>query len=193
MSLLRAFIAVDLPPHIQHAIQDKTARLRQSLDSSLVRWVPVHNLHLTLKFLGDTSPVNIQFLQQLLTHETDLHPAFDIRIGNIGSFPNSRRPRVIWVGLSAPAVLESLQHEIESATARLGYAPEERSFSPHLTIGRVHQNLSAANLQRIRTTLEAETVGEIGIARIDSVHLYKSDLQLGGSIYTRIFSALLKK
>jgi 2'-5' RNA ligase len=192
MSLLRTFIAVDLPPHIQDAIQDKTARLRQSLDSSHVRWIPSHNLHLTLKFLGDTSPANVQFLQQMLTREADSYPSFDIQIENIGSFPNSRRPRVIWVGLKAPAVLASLQREIESATARLGYDPEERPFSPHLTIGRVRQNLPAAGIQMIYAALEAGKVGDIGTARIYSINIYKRDLNPGGSIYTRMFSAPLK-
>jgi 2'-5' RNA ligase len=173
------------------AIQDRTARLRQSLDSSLVRWVPAHNLHLTLKFLGDTSPANIPFLQQMLTREAELHPVFDIRMGNIGSFPNSKRPRVIWIGLNAPAALASLQHSIESAAARLGYVPEDRPFSPHLTIGRVRQNLAPADLQRIRAELDAARIGELGTVRIDSVHLYKSDLQPGGSVYTRLFSAPL--
>src|SRR5512147_2569284 len=137
MGLLRAFIAVELPVFLQESIQQNTARLRQALNSSLVRWTPAHNIHLTLKFLGDVSPANITLLCEMLTREAEPHPAFDMSIAGLGSFPTSRRPRVIWLGLRAPAVLESLQHGIESAAARLGYASEERPFSPHLTIGRV--------------------------------------------------------
>jgi 2'-5' RNA ligase len=193
MSLLRAFFAVELPVSIQDTIQQQTARLRQVLDSSLVRWTPPHNIHLTLKFLGDVSPANLELLCEMLTREADQFPAFDMRIADLGSFPTSRRPRVIWVGLYAPAVLESLQRGIESAAARLGYAPEDRPFSPHLTIGRVRQDLSPQDLHKIRMGLEAMKVGELGIARVDCAHLYRSDLKPGGSVYTKLYSAPLRK
>jgi 2'-5' RNA ligase len=191
MTLLRAFIAIQIPADIQDAIQEQTSDLRRALGASLIRWVPIQNIHLTLKFLGDTSPANIELLTQMLAQEADQYPPFDIRVSGIGSFPTSRRPRVIWVGLQAPAVLASLQHGIESASARLGYAPEDRAFSPHLTIGRVKQNVSQAEMLKIRSALEGAKVGDLGSARIDSVHLYKSDLQPGGSVYTRLFSARL--
>jgi len=193
MSLLRTFIAIEIPVPIQNAIQRQTATLHKALDSSLVRWVSTHNIHLTLKFLGDVSPANIEMLMQMLIQEAEQQPEFDIHVSGIGSFPTSRRPRVIWVGLHAPAVLETLQRNIDSSAGRLGYAPEERPFSPHLTIGRVRQNLSTASLQKIRNVLEGTQVGDLGSAKIDSVHLFKSDLQPGGSVYTRLFSAPLGK
>ncbi len=193
MSLLRVFIAIELPVSIQNAIQQQTASLQHALDSSLVRWVPSHNIHLTLKFLGDVSPTNIELLTQMLQYEADQQTAFDLKVSGIGSFPTSRRPRIIWIGLHAPAVLDSLQRSIDSAVARLGYATEERPFSPHLTIGRVRQNLSSAGLQKIRNTLDATKIGDLGSAKVDSVHLFKSDLQPGGSVYTRLFSAPLRK
>jgi 2'-5' RNA ligase len=112
-----------------------------------------------------------------------------MRVEGIGSFPNSRRPRVIWVGLHAPAALESLQRGIESASARLGYTPEEKGFSPHLTIGRVKQNLSALEIQHIRAGLEEIKIGLLGTVHVDAAHLFKSDLQPAGSVYTRLFSA----
>jgi RNA 2',3'-cyclic 3'-phosphodiesterase len=193
MSLQRAFIAIELPVLVQDAIQNQTDSLRDALDSSLVRWVASHNVHLTLKFLGDVSPANIELLKQMLKREADQHPPFEMRISGIGSFPTSRRPRVIWVGFNAPAILESLQRGIESAAARLGYEAEERAFSPHLTIGRVRQNLPSTGLQRIRAALEETTVSDLGIIKIDSVHLYKSDLQPAGPIYTNLFTASLNK
>ena len=193
MSLLRAFIAVELPSSIQNAIQEQTTPLRRMLDSSLVRWTPAHNIHLTLKFLGDVSAANLELLCEMLTREAGQHSPFDMRIADLGSFPSSRRPRVIWVGLHAPAVLESLQRGVESAAARLGYAPEDRSFSPHLTVGRVRQNLSTKDSQKIRTALESTKLGELGITRVDCAYLFKSDLHPSGSVYTRLFSAPLKK
>jgi len=191
MSLLRAFIAVEIPPEIQNAIYRETADLRRALSPSLIRWVPQENLHLTLKFLGDISPSNVDILSQMLTAEAALFPCFSMQMSGLGSFPSPRRPRVIWIGIQAPAVLASLQYGIESASARLGYASEERHFSPHLTIGRVKQNVSGVEQQKVRQALEATHVGDLGTAQVEAVYLYKSDLKPTGSVYTRLYSAPL--
>ncbi len=189
MSLLRAFIAVEIPSSLQHTIQESTASLRNTLSDDLMRWMPPQNVHLTLKFLGDVSSSSLDLIKQMLTAEAAQHQCFEMQAKGIGSFPNSRRPRVIWIGLQAPAALESLQRGIESASARLGYAADEKSFSPHLTIGRVKQNLSAPEIQRIRSALEETNIGLLGVVHIDAVQLFKSDLQPSGSVYTRLFSA----
>ena len=193
MSLLRAFIAVEIPPEIHQAIEHETASIRAALNASLVRWVPVDNIHLTLKFLGDVSPANVEMLSQMLNVEVSQHAIFAIKFGGLGAFPNPKRPRVIWVGIQAPAELEALQHGIEAAAATLGYPDEKRSFSPHLTIGRVKQNLDAAGTQKIRAVLEGTQVGALGTAQVTAVHLFKSDLKPTGAVYTRLFSAPLRK
>jgi 2'-5' RNA ligase len=193
MSLLRAFIAVEIPPEIHKAIESKTAPLRAALDSSLVRWVTTSNIHLTLKFLGDVSPANVEMLSQMLSVEVSQHTTFALKFGGLGAFPNPRRPRVIWIGIQAPVGLEALQHGIEAATATLGYPSEERPFSPHLTIGRVKQNTGGADIQKIRAALEETQVGSLGTAQVSAVHLFKSDLKPTGAIYMRLFSAPLKK
>ena len=191
MTLQRTFIALEFPSDLQNAIEKETARLRELISSACVRWVPVHNIHLTLKFLGDSSPATIEMLKQLLSQEALTHPPFEISIRDLGVFPNSRRPRVIWIGLVAPQMLGSLQHAVDAGAARLGYEPETRPFSPHLTIGRVRENLSTAELQTIRSGLDGCKVGSIGSARIESVHLFKSELHRDGSVYTKLFSAQL--
>jgi RNA 2',3'-cyclic 3'-phosphodiesterase len=191
MSLLRTFIAVDIPPSIQTDIQQKTGALCRAIDSSLVRWVSPRNLHLTLKFLGDVSPANVNLLTQMLRAEADSCPAFDIHLNGLGSFPSPKRPRIIYIGIQAPAELEALARGIESACARLGYESEARGFSPHLTIGRVRQNVSSSEQQKIRMALEETKIDSLGTARVDSVHLYKSDLKPSGPVYTRLYSAPL--
>ena len=195
MSLLRAFIAFEIPPKVQEDIYRVTSNLRRGT-GSLIRWVPSENMHLTLKFLGDISPANVEFLTQMIRTEADAYNCFEISLTGLGSFPSSKRPRVIYIGIQAPAELESLQHAIETTTRRLGYASDPntgRSFSPHLTIGRVKQNISAADQQQIRRALEATKIDSLGTARVDSVHLYKSDLKPTGSVYTKLFSAPLKQ
>ena len=192
MSLLRAFIAIEIPPEIHKAIESKTAPLRAALDSSVVRWVTTNNIHLTLKFLGDISPANVDMLSQMLSVEVSQHSIFELKFGGLGAFPNPKRPRVVWIGIQAPAGLEALQHGIEAATATLGYPSEERPFSPHLTIGRVKQTARSADMQKIRTALEETKVGMLGSAQVTAVHLFKSDLKPTGAAYTRLFSAPLK-
>jgi 2'-5' RNA ligase len=191
MSLVRAFVAVEIPSPIQIAIDDQTSGLRKSADASLVRWVKPGSVHLTLKFLGDVSTTNLPFVTQMLTAEAGQVEAFDFQVGKLGCFPNTRRPRVIWIGIQAPPVLETLQHGVESGARRLGYESEERGFSPHLTIGRVRQHLPPADLQRIQLALESAHVGQLGKVDVKTVHLIKSDLGPGGSVYTKLFSAPL--
>jgi 2'-5' RNA ligase len=193
MSVLRAFIAIELPAHVCDAIQKQTVRLRQTLGNDLIRLVPTQNMHLTLKFLGDTTTSYLDFLKQLLIREAESHPQFDLQLGGLGAFPTSRRPRLLWIGIHAPADLVSLQRGIEAGASRLGYEQEERPFSPHLTIGRVRQNVSPPELQKVRAALDTIQLGNIGTARVNSIHLFKSDLQPGGSIYTKLFSAPLSK
>jgi RNA 2',3'-cyclic 3'-phosphodiesterase len=192
MGLLRTFIAVDIPSHIQQLIQQRIEPLRKSLGAALVRWVAPESVHLTLKFLGDVAPANIQMLSQMLGAEADVVHAFDIHVNGLGCFPSRKRPRVLFIGIQAPAELEALYRGIDSACARLGYESDQRDFAPHLSIGRVRQDIPVAGQQQIRAALEASVIDALGTARVDSVHLYKSDLKPGGSVYTKLFSAPLK-
>jgi 2'-5' RNA ligase len=192
MSLLRAFIAVEIPIAIRQAVCEAIYDLQKGI-GSLVRWVPIDNMHLTLKFLGDISPSNVDMLTQMIRSEVDLYNCFEIQFHGLGSFPSLKRPRVIYIGIQAPASLIALHRGIESASRRLGYESEERGFSPHLTIGRVKQNVTATEQQKIRRALEGAKIDSLGTARVDSVHLFKSDLKPTGSIYTRLDSAPLKK
>jgi 2'-5' RNA ligase len=192
MSVLRAFIAIELPKETQTAIQEQTVRLRGSLGEDLIRWVPMSNIHLNLKFLGDVVDTHVDFLKQMLAHEVESFSGFEIQIGGLGSFPTSKRPRVLWIGLHAPAALASIQRNVESGSMRLGYQKEERPFRPHLTIGRVRQDLSSNDLRKITLGLESQQLGNIATGRVDSVHLFKSELKPTGPIYTKLFSAKLK-
>lgn len=192
MSLLRAFIAVEIPHEIQQNVHKGIEPIRKEIDG-LVRWVPAENMHLTLKFLGDASSSNVEFLIQMLRAEAEHVDCFSLHLAGLGCFPSPKRPRVIYIGIQAPAGLDALQRGIESASRRLGYEAEERPFSPHLTLGRVKQNSSAADQQQIRRCIEGTQVDVLGTARVDSVHLFKSELKPSGSVYTRLYSAPLKK
>jgi len=164
MSLLRTFIAVEIPSHVQKKIQQETEPLRKAIGASLVRWVSIQNVHLTLKFLGDVSPASVDTLTQMLRVEADSCPELDMQISGLGSFPSLRRPRVLFIGIQAPAELEALYRGIESACARFGYESEGRGFSPHLTIGRIKQDASASDQQKVRHALAETKIDSLGIA-----------------------------
>src|SRR5215213_6745918 len=112
MSVLRAFIAIELPAELQQKIHKATANFRRGIDS-LVRWTAAENMHLTLKFLGDVSQPNMAFLIQMLRTQADLVNPFAIQLAGLGTFPSPKRPRVIYIGIQAPAALGALHREIE--------------------------------------------------------------------------------
>ena len=189
MSMLRAFIALELPGGLQKVISQVIERLQAKAGKTSVRWVPAANIHLTLKFLGDVAPTGLGLIEEAMMSEASLHNDIRMEAGGLGAFPNLKRPRVIWMGVDAPPELASLQHGIDSATARLGYASESRSFSPHLTLGRVRENASSSELSVITSALQEVKFTSPEPFVVDAVHLFKSDLQPSGSVYTRLFSA----
>ena len=191
--VIRAFIAIDLSVEIEHQLYELEENFKAQLKNIAIRWVPVSNIHLTLKFLGDVSISNLNILTDMIQAEISNHHQFDISVGGSGAFPNIRQPRVIWVGVEAPPELDAIQNGIETATSRLGYVREDRSFSPHLTIGRVPRNVVTQDVKVISNVLEKTRVGFLGATCVEEVFLYKSDLRPTGAVYSRVFSASLIK
>ncbi len=190
--VIRAFIAVDLSRELRQAL----ARLSEALQSRLghlpLRWVPPENIHLTLKFLGDISTRNLRIIQELLAREAALYPPFEFSAGTLGAFPNPRHPRVLWVGVQAPRVLFQLQEGIEKTLARLGYPPDSKPFSPHLTLARMARTARGEDIRNLAHALRHEHVGYLGSTRVEEIHLYRSDLRPSGAVYTRLFTAPLR-
>jgi len=191
MSVIRAFIAIDLSPEIHQRLDEVVENYKSQLVNIPIRWVAVSNIHLTLKFLGDVSLSNLNLLTDMLQVEVSSHNQFEISVGGSGAFPNYRQPHVIWVGVEAPQELTAIQNGIEAATARLGYAREERAFSPHLTLGRVSRNATAQDVKEISKSLEKTRVGFLGATCVENIYLYRSDLRPTGAVYTQIFSTSL--
>ncbi len=189
---VRAFIAIETPRDVQAIIARRTSALRQKLPAPLVRWVPASNIHLTLKFLGETSLAMLEQLTPLLGAEAAEHTVFYMSAGGLGVFPSRAQPRVIWIGLTSPPTLQTMQRNVESICARLGYPPEDRPFSPHLTIGRINQRLNAEEKQRVRLALEETQIGELGAIPVSAIHVFKSDLRPDGAVYTRLYTLPLK-
>ena len=189
--VIRTFIAVDLPSSVLDALGQISTQLQSKLSNTPVRWVNFEKMHLTLKFLGDVSTENIGMVERILRSEAAKRPVMEIGIGGIGAFPKPRHPRVIWIGVEAPSELFDLRRGIEDGVARLGYNYDKYEFTPHLTLGRISRKASATDVRAVGNVLHDFQVGFIGVARIDAVHLYRSDLHPDGAKYTRLFSANL--
>jgi len=189
--VIRTFIAVDLPVNVRDALGQVSTQLQEKLPETPVRWVNYEKMHLTLKFLGDISAENIPLVQKILSSEASKRQVMEIGIGGIGAFPKMRHPRVIWIGVEAPSELFDLRRGIEDGVARLGYNYDKYEFTPHLTLGRISRKASATDVRTVGNVLHDYQVGFIGVARIDAVHLYKSDLNPDGAVYTKLYSAEL--
>ncbi len=149
-----------------------------------IRWVAAGNIHLTLKFLGDTDPADLSRLGDPLQRIAASCQPVELSVGGLGSFPNNRQPRVIWVGIEIPPELVALQRSIETAAEKIGCPREERPFSPHLTLGRVQKSASREEINIISNALNAVMVGELGRFKAEGFTLFRSDLRPGGPIYT---------
>lgn len=191
MKVIRAFIAIDLSPEIRFKLEQVSSELKQRLKEVPVRWVAVESTHLTLKFLGDVSLSNLEVLKRILKSEVEGLSSFELSVEELGAFPTPHRPRVIWVKVNGPPELNSVQRGIEVETSRLGYAREERPFSPHLTLGRVSRNATSEDIRQIGKVLDNYQVGFLGKMRVQSINLYQSDLKPGGAVYTCLYSAPL--
>jgi 2'-5' RNA ligase len=191
-AVFRAFIAIDLSEELIRKIHEISTGLHERLGDLPVRWIPAENVHLTLKFLGDVSETNVERLAEIIRRVAQAHDCFEISVGSLGVYPNARRPRVIWLGVEAPQALLSIQRGIDQETSRLGYETKEQDFSPHLTIGRVSRGADYRELKAISGSLEAETVGFLGAARVEQVNLYRSDLKPTGAEYSVIYTGKLQ-
>ncbi len=176
---LRCFIAVSLPAPLRNAVGEIIGKLRDT--GADIKWVPEENLHLTLKFLGETEEELVEEIKNALIDKLSHYPPFYIKIGGVGYFPGGRNPRVIWVGIEDPGVLEDIYKDIDYAAAKFGYPMEKRPFSPHLTIGRVRSPKRVAEvirrLEEFRTIVFDEFV-------VKEVILMKSELKPGGAEYS---------
>jgi len=181
---LRTFIAIPLPEALLAELAQAQRQLEQRVPPRSVRWVRPEGIHLTLKFLGDTRQEKLEPICAALTAVASTVPRSSFTVTGAGCFPNLRRPRVIWVGITEPAGwLVDLQDRVEAALAPLGYPPEGRRFTPHLTLGRVQRHVGTGDLARIGEAVEAAKVGLLGAVIADRFALIRSVLRPTGAEY----------
>jgi len=190
MASQRTFIAIELDQELHETLAQVQGRLRLQLASQCVRWVRPEGVHLTLKFLGDTSEEQVEQVKEALARAAATVRPFEFAVGGVGCFPNARRPRVVWVGVHEPTgTLGRLRDAVEEQVAPLGFPTEKRRFSPHLTLGRVHRRASKSEVRELGEIIAASAVGDLDEMQVGEVCYIKSDLRPGGAVYTTLSRA----
>lgn len=177
---MRLFVALDIPDETRAAVSKLIAQLAPLCRGA--KWVRVEAMHLTLKFIGEQPEEKVPRIEKELTAVRS-PAAVQLRFAGTGFFPNPRSPRVFWAGIHASSNLAALAAEIERRLEPLGIPREQRAFTPHLTLARFN---STAGLSHLREALERLGLPEFGSATISEFHLYRSQLQRGGAVYTRL-------
>lgn len=182
---LRLFVAVDLPEGVREALGRLQRELRRH-DLSELRWVRPEGVHLTLKFLGETPAGRVPAIIEALAGATRGRPGLRLALGAPGTFGNRRGPRVLWLDVIGDLQhLRELQAAVEEALVELGFPPEERDFSPHLTLARVGQPARPGTSERIGKALRAVTPPRVEF-EVGEIVLMRSILQPGGAVYERL-------
>lgn len=188
MNTIRTFIAVDVADAVRERAADLVRRLQ--MGGANVKWVDTHNMHLTLKFLGDIPDRETADVCRAVTEAAREHPPFNIALRGAGAFPNATRPRTVWMGVDRGVKeLESLQKSIEEALAKLGYPKEARRFHPHLTLGRVRRG--GAAVRELGRLIRDNEQFDGGSADIDKVLVFASFLDKTGPSYNVLGRAQL--
>jgi 2'-5' RNA ligase len=184
--VIRAFIAVTLDSKVIEQIAAASNQLRPEITA--VRWVTPANFHLTLKFLGSIDDAAIEPIGATLREQLRLFPRFTINAKGLGVFPGPKRPRVLWVGLTGDRLV-SLAARVESALRPLGFKPEDRKFTPHLTIGRWRDADRAP--KSLGRQLEIWQARDFGTSNVESVKLIQSVLKPEGASYNDLITVPL--
>ena len=191
MDKLRAFIAIELPPEIKGELQSIQTSLQKG-QYNYVKWVDTQNMHLTLKFLGDINHPQIDSVCSAIeTSAHDVHP-FSLYLQDAGAFPSLDRPNIIWAGLQGDLkILCTWQKSLEQNLKPLGFTPESRPFSPHLTLGRLRENATLLERQSLGRQLAEIHLQPGGPMIVDALSLVHSHLTSKGPIYTILRSIKL--
>ncbi|MDZ4245941.1 MAG: RNA 2',3'-cyclic phosphodiesterase, partial [Dehalococcoidia bacterium] len=184
MEQLRVFVAVELPDNIKGELDSLQEKLKLKRDWG-IKTVDAGAMHLTLKFLGNVPSVQVEEIKSALDEAARGITPFSLELKGVGCFPNTRRPRVIWAGLEfKKGTLDDLQKNIDLALEVLGFPPENRPFTAHLTLARVRENCLPGHLRRLGESVAGLDYKPGHVFPIDHFNLMRSILKPQGPEYS---------
>jgi RNA 2',3'-cyclic 3'-phosphodiesterase len=189
---MRIFIGIDLDDEVRAMIARFLEGVRGFAPDA--RWVRPESLHITLKFIGEQKPEQVDAISERLRRAEGR--AMDIRLGGHGFFPTAKAPRVFWIGIQAGPELAALATNIDAAVAELGIPREDRPFSPHLTLARAGGGSGSPKWRKgdgpnsafavLEKRLGAMREFDFGTMTAREFILYQSQLSPKGSKYTKL-------
>jgi 2'-5' RNA ligase len=188
---IRCFIAIELPEEAKRGL----ARLKKELERDehkFVKWVDPWGIHLTLKFLGNIPSKRITETTEAMRKAAQGISRFHLEISGLGAFPGLKQARVLWVGIDGDVnKLSMLQQNLDSALTALGFAKEERSFVPHLTLARIRQGASLLERRGFGELVSATNFEDKYHVEVETISLMRSQLTPAGAIYTSLMTVAL--
>lgn len=181
MARIRTFIAVDLAA----GVRGRLTALQEELGRSGfgVKWTRADTLHLTLLFLGEVEELEVVSICRVVRQRARKHEPFAVDVAGLGAFPNLRRPKILWAGLTdGVAELRALHADLEEGLLDLGcYRREDREYTPHLTLGRLSHDDRA---EEWGTILAKYADWQGGSSPVDEVLVMASEMRRGGPEYS---------
>jgi len=192
MEEIRSFIAIELPAEVKQKMGELEVRIRKQREFNC-KWVDPESIHLTLKFLGNVSSGTLSQLTDVMTAAAAGTAPLRLEVAGTGVFPNPQRVRVVWVGVKGDLeVLTQLQQRLDKGLVGLGFPPEDRPFSPHLTIARVRDEVGPPERQALGRLIAATGFAG-GLFTVEGYSLMRSVLTRQGPIYSRLGHVAFEK
>jgi RNA 2',3'-cyclic 3'-phosphodiesterase len=178
--MIRTFIAFELPEEIKAYLGEIISGLKPKAGG--VKWLQPQGLHVTLKFLGGIDEQLVPQLSRELDSLAPAYPPIQVDLSRLGAFPDTRRPRVIWAGLSGDIrVMSDIAERVDKICTSFGLEPEKRPFRAHITIGRL----------KIPTVVDLAQEVRVSPFTIENIVLYKSELAPSGARYSALHRSVL--
>ena len=180
---IRAFLAIEAQEDILQAMSRLQEKLKREI-SGRISWTKPQGQHLTLKFFGDISPEDVKIICSAVQNRVASGQSLNLKIEKMGVFPDARRPRVIWCGVTGDVEkLSGLQKQLDSDFAGIGFPAEERPFQAHLTLGRIKDSRGLTGINEALVKYSAFAAGEFNCKELI---LFQSKLSPQGAVYTKL-------
>lgn len=182
----RLFAAIKIHPSARYI--SLFNEISSSLRHERIKWVEPENMHLTLKFFGETDEAKIPAIRQAIETATAQSKPFTLKIANTGIFGSRYDPKVVWFGIEKQNELENLARNVFTELAKCGWEADRQNFVPHLTIGRIKKLEDRPLFQQI---ISKYNTVEIQVENVSEIKLYESILRREGPLYAEVFSIKL--